>query len=56
VATVSDREKQIKSVIVVSSGNFLDMYDFMTFCYCAPRIGRPYFYRISAGSSHRRGI
>ncbi len=39
----TDRRKLIKSVAVVSSGNFLDMYDFMVFGYYAPWIGRAYF-------------
>jgi MFS transporter, MHS family, citrate/tricarballylate:H+ symporter len=39
----TDRRKLIKSVVVVSSGNFLDMYDFMVFGYYAPWIGRAYF-------------
>ena len=41
--TGSDRRKLIKSVALVSSGNFLDMYDFMVFGYYAPWIGRAYF-------------
>jgi MFS family permease len=43
VARVAERTKQIKSVALVSSGNFLDMYDFMVFGYYAPWIGRAYF-------------
>jgi MHS family citrate/tricarballylate:H+ symporter-like MFS transporter len=43
VLTGSDRRRLIKSVVLVSSGNFLDMYDFMVFGYYAPWIGREYF-------------
>ena len=39
----TDRRKQVKSVVLVSSGNFLDMYNFMVFGYYAPWIGRAYF-------------
>jgi MFS family permease len=43
VATALGRQSQFKSVVLVSSGNFLDMYDFMVFGYYAPWIGRAYF-------------
>ncbi len=49
--TGSDRRKLIKSVVLVSSGNFLDMYDFMVFGYYAPWIGRAYFPRESEFAS-----
>src|ERR1700722_19626377 len=49
--TGSDRRRQIKSVILVSSGNFLDMYDFMVFGYFAPWIGKAYFPRDSEFAS-----
>jgi MFS family permease len=37
------RAKRVKSVILISSGNFLDMYDFMVFGYYAQWISRAYF-------------
>ena len=37
------RKEKIKSVIRVSSGNFLEMYDFMVFGYYAAAIGRAFF-------------
>jgi MFS family permease len=43
VAAPVDRHKQIKSVILVSAGNFLDMWNFMMFGYYAPWIGRAFF-------------
>jgi len=39
----SDRKSKIHSVIRVSSGNFLEMYDFMVFGYYASAIGRAFF-------------
>ena len=39
----SDRDSKIWSVIRVSSGNFLEMYDFMVFGYYASSIGRAFF-------------
>jgi metabolite-proton symporter len=39
----SDRNAKIWSVIRVSSGNFLEMYDFMVFGYYASAIGRAFF-------------
>ena len=35
--------RQVKAVIRVSSGNFLEMYDFMVFGYYAAAIGRAFF-------------
>src|ERR1700676_5088648 len=40
---VSDRNAKIWSVVRVSSGNFLEMYDFMVFGYYASAIGRAFF-------------
>jgi len=39
----SDRKAKIWSVIRVSSGNFLEMYDFMVFGYYASAIGKIFF-------------
>jgi metabolite-proton symporter len=39
----TDRNSKIWSVIRVSSGNFLEMYDFMVFGYYASAIGRAFF-------------
>ena len=39
----SDRKAKIWSVVRVSSGNFLEMYDFMVFGYYASSIGRTFF-------------
>src|SRR6266481_9202624 len=39
----SDRKAKIWSVIRVSSGNFLEMYDFMVFGYYASAIGKAFF-------------
>jgi MFS family permease len=41
--TSPDREAKIWSVIRVSSGNFLEMYDFMVFGYYASAIGKAFF-------------
>lgn len=41
--TPSDRRSKIWSVIRVSSGNFLEMYDFMVFGYYATAIGNAFF-------------
>src|SRR5713101_2147079 len=38
-----DRNSKIWSVIRVSSGNFLEMYDFMVFGYYATAIGKAFF-------------
>src|SRR5438876_10557163 len=39
----TDRESKIWPVIRVSSGNFLEMYDFMVFGYYASAIGNAFF-------------
>src|SRR4030088_3321298 len=39
----SDRKSKIWAVVRVSSGNFLEMYDFMVFGYYAAAIGRAFF-------------
>jgi MFS family permease len=44
-----DRRRRIMNVVRVSSGNFLEMYDFMVFGYFASSIGRAYF---PAGDEH----
>ena len=41
--TATDRRAKIKSVVIVSSGNFLEMYDFMVFGYYATAIGAVFF-------------
>jgi len=41
--SAEDRKKQIWSVIRVSSGNFLEMYDFFVFGYYATAIGKAFF-------------
>src|SRR5574340_1284618 len=38
-----DRKSQAWSVVRVSSGNFLEMYDFMVFGYYASAIGQAFF-------------
>jgi MFS transporter, MHS family, citrate/tricarballylate:H+ symporter len=43
MSTPSDRKAKIWSVIRVSSGNFLEMYDFMVFGYYATAIGKAFF-------------
>jgi MFS family permease len=40
---LSDRKAKIWSVVRVSSGNFLEMYDFMVFGYYADAIGKAFF-------------
>src|SRR6266576_396582 len=40
---LTDRSSKIGAVIRVSSGNFLEMYDFMVFGYYAAAIGRAFF-------------
>ena len=37
------RFQRARAVVVASSGNFLEMYDFMVFGYFAPQIARTYF-------------
>jgi MFS family permease len=39
----ADRKAKVWSVVRVSSGNFLEMYDFMVFGYYAAAIGRAFF-------------
>jgi metabolite-proton symporter len=41
--TPGDRQSKIWSVVRVSSGNFLEMYDFMVFGYYASAIGNAFF-------------
>jgi MFS family permease len=41
--TEAGRREKIKAVIRVSSGNFLEMYDFMVFGYYAAAIGKAFF-------------
>jgi MHS family citrate/tricarballylate:H+ symporter-like MFS transporter len=41
--TASERQQKIWSVVRVSSGNFLEMYDFFVFAYYASAIGRVFF-------------
>ncbi len=41
--TASNRSTQLKSVVMVASGNFLEMYDFMIFGYYAAAIGMVFF-------------
>src|SRR5213595_3536503 len=43
MSTPQNRESKIWSVIRVSSGNFLEMYDFMVFGYYAAAMGRAFF-------------
>ena len=43
IITPQDRKSKIWSVIRVSSGNFLEMYDFMVFGYYAAAIGNAFF-------------
>src|SRR6185437_15649288 len=40
---LTDRHARIKAVVRVSSGNFLEMYDFMVFGYYAAAIGAAFF-------------
>jgi len=39
----SERKSKVWAVVRVSSGNFLEMYDFMVFGYYAAAIGRAFF-------------
>ena len=41
--TLQQRKDKVKTVLRVSSGNFLEMYDFMIFGYFSAAIGRAYF-------------
>jgi len=43
VTALSDRQAKIKAVLRVTTGNFLEMYDFFVFAYYAAAIGRTYF-------------
>jgi MFS family permease len=43
VSSQSARRTHIKSVVIVSSGNFLEMYDFMVFGYYASWIAKAFF-------------
>ena len=43
VKNVPGRWRQIRPVVQVGSGNFLEMYDFFVFAYYATEIGRAYF-------------
>ena len=43
MSDVTDRRSRIMGVIRVSSGNFLEMYDFMVFGYYAAAIGHAFF-------------
>src|SRR5882762_3365598 len=49
--TPTDRSSKIGAVIRVSSGNFLEMYDFMVFGYYAAAIGRTFFPKVSEFAS-----
>lgn len=46
-----DRKNKISAVIRVSSGNLLEMYDFMVFGYYAEAIGRTFFPKSSSIAS-----
>ena len=48
---MSDRQSKLMSVIRVSSGNFLEMYDFIVFGYYASAIGRTYFPSTGTGNA-----
>jgi len=43
VTALSDGQAKIKAVLRVTTGNFLEMYDFFVFAYYAAAIGRTYF-------------
>ncbi len=43
MTTLQDRKSKTWSVVRVSSGNFLEMYDFMVFGYYASAIGSAFF-------------
>jgi MFS transporter, MHS family, citrate/tricarballylate:H+ symporter len=51
VPNAIDRQNHIKSVILVSAGNFLDMWNFMMFGYYAPWISKTFFPRESEFAS-----
>src|ERR1700746_1758170 len=46
-----ERKSRIWSVVRVSSGNFLEMYDFMVFGYYAAAIGKTFFPKSSEFAS-----
>jgi len=50
-ATAQDRREKIRAVFRVSSGNFLEMYDFQVFGYYAAAIGRAFFPKTSEFAS-----
>src|SRR5438552_14233284 len=43
MTTLTNRKSKVWSVVRVSSGNFLEMYDFMVFGYYASAIGNAFF-------------
>jgi len=43
MTTPSERKAKVWSVVRVSSGNFLEMYDFMVFGFYATAIGNAFF-------------
>src|SRR6202171_6517620 len=43
MTSATDRKSKVWSVVRVSSGNFLEMYDFMVFGYYAAAIGKAFF-------------
>jgi hypothetical protein len=49
--SVAVKRDQVKSVVRVAAGNFLEMYDFMIYGYYAAAIGRAFFPK---GSELRR--
>jgi MHS family citrate/tricarballylate:H+ symporter-like MFS transporter len=49
--TPAERKSKVWSVVRVSSGNFLEMYDFMVFGYYAATIGKAFFPSNSAFGS-----
>jgi MFS family permease len=51
MGTRKDRRAKIQAVIRVSTGNFLEMYDFMVFGYYASAIGRTFFPKSSEFAS-----
>jgi len=52
----SERAQKIKNVIIVSGGNFLEMYDFMVYGYYASAISQAYFPRADAYASIMVGL
>ena len=51
--SATDRHDNVRKVIRVSSGNFLEMYDFIVYGYYATYIGQAFFPRGSAFASLR---